>query len=282
MARISPIRKASFFRPLIFALLALAITANFASAEKIDADSFGSSPVKTYSYRIVDSYPHDPSAFTQGLVYDRGELYEGTGLYGQSSLRRIDIQTGEVLQIVQLEDEFFGEGITIWEDKIIQLTWQSRQGFVWGKENLARIDNFTYQTEGWGLTSDGEKLIMSDGSNILYFLDLEDYSLLGTLEVTACGEPVRGINELEYINGMIYANLWPSSWIAIIYPDTGEVKGKINLSGIMTEENIQGRRVDVTNGIAYDPSEDRLFITGKFWPKLFEIELVEEREESIQ
>lgn len=282
MARISPIRKASFFRPLIFALLALAITANFASAEKIDADSFGSSPVKTYSYRIVDSYPHDPSAFTQGLVYDRGELYEGTGLYGQSSLRRIDIQTGEVLQIVHLEDELFGEGITIWEDKIIQLTWQSRQGFVWGKENLARIDNFTYQTEGWGLTSDGEKLIMSDGSNILYFLDLEDYSLLGTLEVTACGEPVRGINELEYIKGMIYANLWPSSWIAIIYPDTGEVKGKINLSGIMTEENIQGRRVDVTNGIAYDPSEDRLFITGKFWPKLFEIELVEEREESIQ
>lgn len=282
MARISPIRKASFFRPLIFALLALAITANFASAEKIDADSFGSSPVKTYSYRIVDSYPHDPSAFTQGLVYDRGELYEGTGLYGQSSLRRIDIQTGEVLQIVQLEDEFFGEGITIWEDKIIQLTWQSRQGFVWGKENLTRIDNFTYQTEGWGLTSDGEKLIMSDGSNILYFLDLEDYSLLGTLEVTACGEPVRGINELEYINGMIYANLWPSSWIAIIYPDTGEVKGKINLSGIMTEEDIQGRRVDVTNGIAYDPSEDRLFVTGKFWPRLFEIELVEERERGIE
>ena len=281
MARISLIRKASFFRPLIFALLALAITANFASAEKIDADSFGSSPVKTYSYRIVDSYPHDPSAFTQGLVYDRGGLYEGTGLYGQSSLRRIDIQTGEVLQIVQLEDEFFGEGITIWEDKIIQLTWQSRQGFVWGKENLTRIDNFTYQTEGWGLTSDGEKLIMSDGSNILYFLDLEDYSLLGTLEVTACGEPVRGINELEYVNGMIYANLWPSSWIAIIYPDTGEVKGKINLSGIMTEEDIQGRRVDVTNGIAYDPSEDRLFVTGKFWPKLFEIELVEERERGI-
>lgn len=278
MARISLIRKASFFRPLIFALLALAITANFASAEKIDADSFGSSPVKTYSYRIVDSYPHDPSAFTQGLVYDRGGLYEGTGLYGQSSLRRIDIQTGEVLQIVQLEDEFFGEGITIWEDKIIQLTWQSRQGFVWGKENLTRIDNFTYQTEGWGLTSDGEKLIMSDGSNILYFLDLEDYSLLGTLEVTACGEPVRGINELEYVNGMIYANLWPSSWIAIIYPDTGEVKGKINLFGIMTEEDIQGRRVDVTNGIAYDPSEDRLFVTGKLWPRLFEIELVEERE----
>ena len=281
MARISLIRKASFFRPLIFALLALAITANFASAEKIDADSFGSSPVKTYSYRIVDSYPHDPSAFTQGLVYDRGGLYEGTGLYGQSSLRRIDIQTGEVLQIVHLEDELFGEGITIWEDKIIQLTWQSRQGFVWGKENLTRIDNFTYQTEGWGLTSDGEKLIMSDGSNILYFLDLEDYSLLGTLEVTACGEPVRGINELEYVNGMIYANLWPSSWIAIIYPDTGEVKGKINLSGIMTEEDIQGRRVDVTNGIAYDPSEDRLFVTGKFWPKLFEIELVEERERGI-
>lgn len=275
MAAVSLLKKASFIGPL--ALLALAMTVCLSCADQIDLDSFRGSSIEAFSYRIVDSYPHDPSAFTQGLVYYQGEFYEGTGLYGRSSLRRVKIETGEVLEIVNLEDEFFAEGIAIWEDRIIQLTWKSRQGFVWDREKLSQIGDFTYRTEGWGLTSNETRLIMSDGSDTLYFLDPENYSLHGTLKVTASGEPVRGINELEYIEGMIYANLWPSSWIAIISPDTGEVTGRIDLSGILEEGGTPAGRVDVLNGIAYDPSGDRLFVTGKLWPRLFEIELVEEK-----
>ena len=268
-------------RLLLLVLLAAALTAGSASADKVDIDSFTSSSIKTYSYKIVNSYPHDPNAFTQGLEYDDGLLYEGTGGYGQSSLRRVDIQTGRVVDIVHLEDEFFAEGIAIWKDRIIQLTWRSFQGFVWDKENLTRTGSFSYRREGWGITSDATRLIMSDGSDALYFLDPSDYSLQGSIRVTADGEPVKGLNELEYINGMIYANLWPSTWIAIISPDTGEVTGRIDLSGIMDEGGIPKRRVDVLNGIAYDPSEGRLFVTGKLWPSLFEIELVEDSNEQL-
>ena len=275
MAAVSLLKKASFIGPL--AILALAMTVCLSCADQIDLDSFSSSSIETFSYRIVDSYPHDPHAFTQGLVYYQGEFYEGTGLYGRSSLRRVKIETGEVLEMVPLKDDFFAEGIAIWEDRIIQLTWKSRQGFVWDRENLTKIGDFTYRTEGWGLTSNETRLIMSDGSDTLYFLDPENYSMQGTLMVTASGEPVRGINELEYIEGMIYANLWPSSWIAIISPETGEVTGRIDLSGILEEGGSPAGRVDVLNGIAYDPSEERLFVTGKLWPRLFEIELVEEK-----
>ena len=268
-------------RLLLLVLLAAALTAGSASADKVDIDSFTSSSIKTYSYKIINSYPHDPNAFTQGLEYDDGLLYEGTGGYGQSSLRRVDIQTGRVVDIVHLEDEFFAEGIAIWKDRIIQLTWRSYQGFVWDKENLTQTGSFSYRREGWGITSDASRLIMSDGSDALYFLDPNDYSLQGSIRVTADGEPVKGLNELEYINDMIYANLWPSTWIAIISPDTGEVTGRIDLSGIMDEGGIPKRRVDVLNGIAYDPSEDRLFVTGKLWPSLFEIELVEDSNEQL-
>lgn len=267
---------------LLLILLAINLTAGFISADQFDADSFSSSQIKTYSYRIINSYPHDPSAFTQGLVYEDGILYEGTGLHGQSSLRRVDIQTGEVLDMVRLKDEFFAEGIAVWEDKIIQLTWRSQQGFVWDKDNLTQIGGLTYQTEGWGLTTDETRLIMSDGSDTLYFLDPENYSIQGSLLVTACGEPIRGINELEYVNGEIYANLWPSSWIAIISPDSGEVTARIDLTGILKASDLQNKRVDVANGIAYDAKEDRLFVTGKLWPSLFEIKLMEETAESIR
>lgn len=276
MAAVSLLKKASFIGPL--AILALAMTVCLSCADQIDLDSFSSNSIETFSYRIVDSYPHDPHAFTQGLVYYQGEFYEGTGLYGRSSLRRVKIETGEVLEMVPLKDDFFAEGIAIWEDRIIQLTWKSRQGFVWDRENLTKIGDFTYRTEGWGLTSNETRLIMSDGSDTLYFLDPENYSMQGTLMVTASGEPVRGINELEYIEGMIYANLWPSSWIAIISPETGEVTGRIDLSGILEEGGTPAGRVDVLNGIAYDSSDDRLFVTGKLWPRLFEIELVEDAE----
>lgn len=283
MAGIKHIKTRPMARLLLLVLLAAALTADSASADKVDIDSFTSSSIKTYGYKIINSYPHDPNAFTQGLEYDDGLLYEGTGGYGQSSLRRVDIQTGRVVDIVHLEDEFFAEGIAIWKDRIIQLTWRSYQGFVWDKENLTQTGSFSYRREGWGITSDASRLIMSDGSDALYFLDPSDYSLQGSIRVTADGEPVKGLNELEYINGMIYANLWPSTWIAIISPDTGEVTGRIDLSGIMDEGGIPKRRVDVLNGIAYDPSEDRLFVTGKLWPSLFEIELVEDtKEESNQ
>ncbi|UEC41211.1 glutaminyl-peptide cyclotransferase, partial [Methanothrix sp.] len=276
MAGIKHIKTRPMARLLLLVLLAAALTAGSASADKVDIDSFTSSSIKTYSYKIINSYPHDPNAFTQGLEYDDGLLYEGTGGYGQSSLRRVDIQTGRVVDIVHLEDEFFAEGIAIWKDRIIQLTWRSYQGFVWDKENLTQTGSFSYRREGWGITSDASRLIMSDGSDALYFLDPNDYSLQGSIRVTADGEPVKGLNELEYINDMIYANLWPSTWIAIISPDTGEVTGRIDLSGIMDEGGIPKRRVDVLNGIAYDPSEGRLFVTGKLWPSLFEIELVED------
>ena len=281
MAGIKHIKTRPVARLLLLVLLAAALTAGSASADKVDIDSFTSSSIKTYSYKIINSYPHDPNAFTQGLEYDDGLLYEGTGGYGQSSLRRVDIQTGRVVDIVHLEDEFFAEGIAIWKDRIIQLTWRSFQGFVWDKENLTRTGSFSYRREGWGITSDATRLIMSDGSDALYFLDPSDYSLQGSIRVTADGEPVKGLNELEYINDMIYANLWPSTWIAIISPDTGEVTGRIDLSGIMDEGGIPKRRVDVLNGIAYDPSEGRLFVTGKLWPSLFEIELVEDSNEQL-
>ncbi|WP_334114226.1 glutaminyl-peptide cyclotransferase [Methanothrix soehngenii] len=281
MAGIKHIKTRPMARLLLLVLLAAALTAGSASADKVDIDSFTSSSIKTYSYRIINSYPHDPNAFTQGLEYDDGLLYEGTGGYGQSSLRRVDIQTGRVVDIVHLEDEFFAEGIAIWKDRIIQLTWRSFQGFVWDKENLTQTGSFSYRREGWGITSDASRLIMSDGSDALYFLDPSDYSLQGSIRVTADGEPVKGLNELEYINDMIYANLWPSTWIAIISPDTGEVTGRIDLSGIMDEGGIPKRRVDVLNGIAYDPSEGRLFVTGKLWPSLFEIELVEDSNEQL-
>lgn len=275
MAGVQHIKTDPCARLMLLVLLAAALAMSIASAERLDADSFASSPIKTYGYRIINSYPHDPSAFTQGLVYDNGVFYEGTGLYGQSSLRRVDIQSGRVMDMARLEDEFFAEGITIWEESIIQLTWQSFKGFVWDKENLSRTGSFIYQTEGWGLTSDGERLIMSDGSDLLHLLDPNDFSLLGSIRVTANGEPVRGLNELEYVNGMIYANLWPSNWIAIISLDTGIVTARINLSSILDEAGIQKKKVDVLNGIAYDPIDDRLFVTGKLWPRLFQIELVD-------
>jgi glutamine cyclotransferase len=202
-------------------------------------------------------------------------LYEGTGQYGRSTLRQVDLKTGSVLKKIDLDDKLFGEGIAVWKDRLIQLTWQSGIGLVYDKKNLTRIREFSYLTEGWGITSDGKRLIMSDGTNTLHFLDGETFSEQRQLSVTANGVAVQGLNELEYIKGEIYANMWPTDWIVIISPDTGEVKGCINLQGILQQVDGQdGHKVDVLNGIAYDASGDRLFVTGKLWPRLFEIELI--------
>jgi len=223
-----------------------------------------------YTYNVVNVYPHDKSAFTQGLVFEDGFLYEGTGLWGQSTLRRVELETGNVTQLYSLPDQFFGEGITIFEDKIIQLTWTSGKGFVYDRSSFDLLQEFEYHTEGWGITHDGSKLIMSDGTATLYFLDPETFQTVGQVEVHD-EEPVEELNELEYINGSVYANIWKKDQIAIINPETGKVTAWIDLTGINDPEKTAEK---VLNGIAYDQNGDKLFVTGKRWSKLFEIELI--------
>jgi glutamine cyclotransferase len=229
-------------------------------------------PVSTFT--IVNTYPHDRRAFTQGLVFTDGVLFEGTGLRGQSTLRQVVLQTGEVLQSHTLSGSLFGEGITVFGDRIIQLTWQSHVGFVYDKQTFAQLAEFTYPTEGWGLTHDGKRLIMSDGTSTLYLLDSETFVEVRRLHVHDDNGPVVRLNELEYVKGEIYANVWQTDRIARIDPDTGRVVGWIDLTGLLAPEDRQPQ-VDVLNGIAYDAVHDRLFVTGKLWPKLFEIRLVD-------
>jgi glutamine cyclotransferase len=236
-----------------------------------DSDS-----IPVYTYRIINTYPHDPDAFTQGLVFEDGFLYEGTGLPGRSTLRRVELETGHVLQIRELPAEFFGEGITIYGDKVIQLTWQSHVGFVYDKHSFELLQDFTYSTEGWGITHDGTRLIMSDGTSTLHFLDPQTFEEIGQLEVFDDDGPVNKLNELEYVQGEIYANVWQTDQIARVAPGTGRVVGWIDLEGLLTADDLT-EPVDVLNGIAYDADNDRLFVTGKLWPKLFEIELVSPR-----
>jgi glutamine cyclotransferase len=233
-----------------------------------------SDEIPVYGYKILKTYPHDPKAFTQGLVYYKDDiLYEGTGMWGESSLRKVDLKTGQVLQIHTLPGDIFGEGITLWGDKIIQLTWQHRKGFVYDRETFTLLREFSYPTEGWGITHDGTRLIMSDGSATLFVWDPETLQEIGRIEVRDDKGPVVRLNELEYIRGLIYANVWQTDRIAIIRPDDGRVVGWIDLSGLLAPED-RHARVDVLNGIAYDAEGDRLFVTGKYWPKLFQIQLI--------
>ena len=229
--------------------------------------------IPVYSYNIVNTYPHDPDAFTQGLIFEDGALYEGTGLLGHSTLRRAELETGAILQIHELPDQFFGEGITIYGDKIIQLTWKSNVGFVYDKNSFDLLQQFNYSTEGWGITHNGTCLIMSDGTSTLHFLDPQTFEEISQLAVFADDDPVTRLNELEYVQGEIYANVWQTDRIARIAPETGRVIGWIDLRGLLTAED-RSEPVDVLNGIAYDAEADRLFVTGKLWPKLFEIELI--------
>ena len=232
--------------------------------------------VSVYTYRVVNSYPHDREAYTQGLVFENGVLYESTGLYGHSSLRRVDLETGDVMDIHELPGHVFGEGITIYENKIIQLTWRANVGFVYDRDSFQLLQTFSYPTEGWGITHDGQRLIKSDGTSTLYLLDPKTYEEIGQIDVLDRGSPVVRLNELEYVHGDIYGNIWQTDNIAIIDPSTGQVAGWINLHGLLSEEDRQ-EEVDVLNGIAYDSENDRLFVTGKLWPRLFEIELIPER-----
>lgn len=226
-------------------------------------------------YKISNVYPHPPRSFTQGLAFEDGYLYEGTGQYGFSSLRKIKFETGEILLETKLPRNFFGEGITIFKDKIIQLTWLSAIGFVYDKKSFNHLDSFRYprSIEGWGITTDGKFLIMSDGSNRLYFLDPESYEVKRQLDVFDHVGPVHKINELEYAEGAIFANVWQSAHIIKIDPASGRVTGIIDLSEIVPK--IYRNHADnVLNGIAYDPAKNRFFVTGKMWPRVFEMELL--------
>ncbi|TDJ00907.1 MAG: glutaminyl-peptide cyclotransferase [Candidatus Dadabacteria bacterium] len=243
----------------------VAFTNSSYANEKIDTPVFG--------YKIVNTYPHNTNSFTQGLIFDKGVLYESTGLNGRSAVKIVDLKTGKTLKSHELPDNYFGEGIAIIENKIIQLTWRSKTGFVYDKKTLKLIKKFSYQTQGWGITYDGKYLIISDGSAVLYFMDPNTFKVVGTLEVYGDNGKVSKLNELEYINGEIYANIWGTEKIAKINPKNGRVTAWIDLSGLLNKED-KKNRVDVLNGIAFNSDKGSLFVTGKLWPKMFEIELV--------
>jgi glutaminyl-peptide cyclotransferase len=230
--------------------------------------------VPVYRYKVVRSYPHDREAYTQGLLYHDGVFYEGTGLNGRSSIRKVRVETGEVLQVRPLDPQYFGEGIVVWKNTLIQLTWQSGIGFVYDLHTFQPRRSFTYAGEGWGLTHDGRRIIMSDGSETgtLRYLDPETLRQTGTLVVRDGSRPVDELNELEFVKGEIYANVYQTNRIARISPMTGRVVGWIDLTGLLDPRDAAG--VDVLNGIAYDAAKDRLFVTGKLWPRVFEIQIV--------
>ena len=228
--------------------------------------------VPQYGYRVVRSYPHDPRAFTQGLLFRNGVFYEGTGLNGRSGIRKVKLETGEVLQAQALGAEYFGEGITDWKGSLIEITWQSEVGFVYDINTFERIKTWSYKGEGWGLTQDGTRIIMSDGSSALRFLDPVTLKETGRITVRDARGPVERLNELEYVKGEIFANVWQTDRIARISPADGRVTGWIDLAGLLPPSDRGG--ADVLNGIAYDAAGDRLFVTGKLWPRVFEIKLV--------
>jgi glutamine cyclotransferase len=250
---------------LLTALLVVALMIGFRTGGS--AQRTTSAPVSRYE--VVRAYPHDPKAFTQGLEFADGFLYEGTGLNGASGIRKVRLETGEVLQVQKLEDRYFGEGITLFGDSVIQLTWRTGTGFVYDRETFERRRSFSYTGEGWGLTHDGTRLIMSDGSSSLRFLDPTTFKETGRLNVTDGGRPVAQLNELELVRGEIYANVWQTDRIARISPKTGDVTGWIDMRGLLSPAESKG--ADVLNGIAYDEKGNRLFVTGKWWPKVFEI-----------
>jgi len=254
------------FFPVLIVILAVIVVV-FHRDSKIPETS------TSYTYEIINTFPHDRKAFTQGLVFEDGVLYEGTGLPGRSSLRKVELETGSVLQMHKLLTKFFGEGITIYGDNIIQLTYKENVGFVYNKDTFELLQKFNYPTEGWGITHDGTHLIMSDGTPTLYFLDPETFKQVSRIKVYDRNTPLWGLNELEYVEGQIYANVWPDERIAMIAPDTGRVTGWIDMKGLLSRQDYT-EYLDVFNGIAYDKNTGRLFVTGKFWPKLFEIKLI--------
>ena len=226
-----------------------------------------------YGYRIVHTYPHDRGAFTQGLFYHNGVLYEGTGQETGSSLREVELGTGKVLRQHNLDASLFGEGITLYRDMIYQVTWENKVGFVYDIATFRVLNKIFYPTQGWGLTTIGDKIVMSDGTNVLYFYEPQSFTVVSRIEVYDDRNKIDSLNELEYINDEIWANIWMSDQIARIDPETGKVKGYINLTGLLKASD-KAPDTDVLNGIAWDKETKRVFVTGKRWPKLFEINVV--------
>lgn len=225
-----------------------------------------------YGYEVVNTYPHDPEAFTQGLIFQDGALVESTGLERHSTLRRVELLTGKVTQKIDVPPYFFAEGMTLFGGKVYQLTWKGEKGFIYDPQTFQKTGEFTYRGEGWGLTHDADSLILSDGSDQLRFIDPNTYQVKRTISVTDRGRPIEELNELEYVKGEIYANVWHDNRVARIDPLTGQVKGWIDFTGLLKPgETTNGEAV--LNGIAYDEGGDRLFVTGKLWPKIFEVRL---------
>ena len=244
----------------------------------VNSNSISTGPVVTYDYEIVKTYPHDPKAFTQGLEFHDGVLYEGTGGKDDdeftSSLRKVDFATGRVLQKHDIPPEYFGEGITILGDKIYQLTWREMTAFEYDLKDFKLLRELRYSGEGWGLTNDGTNLIMSDGTHVLRFVNPADFKTIKTIVVKDDnGKPVMQLNELEFVKGEIWANIWQSGWVVRIDPATGRLVGRIDLNRLADDEQKTNKNADVLNGIAYDPAGDRLFVTGKLWRRLFEIKV---------
>jgi glutaminyl-peptide cyclotransferase len=222
-------------------------------------------------YEVVNNFPHDPGAFLQGLVWHNG-FFESTGQFGRSSLRRVEYPTGKVVQRVNLDSQYFGEGLAMVDNRLIQLTWQSHRGFVYDRDSFKLLREFEYDTEGWGLTYDGKSLILSDGTDVLTFIDPDSFKPTRKLSVKFNGKALRDLNELEYIDGEIWANVWHSDRIVRIDPASGQVKSYLNLAGILPE-NERSDPEAVLNGIAYDAQAKRIFVSGKLWPRIFEIRL---------
>ncbi|MFV0592559.1 MAG: glutaminyl-peptide cyclotransferase [Draconibacterium sp.] len=228
-----------------------------------------------FSYQVLNNYPHLTTSYTQGLEYYNGYFYEGTGERGHSKLMKVDISTGKPLKVFEMDDKYFGEGITILNGKIYQLTYKAQKGFVYDLETLAVIDSFTYaSTEGWGLTNDGKNLIMSDGTNYLTWLDPEDFSVVKKLQVADDRVLMTYLNELEYVNGFIYANIYQTNYIVKVDLTTGKILEEINLGGIIDLYHKPGERIDFLNGIAYDSENNRMYVTGKLYPRLFEVKFI--------
>jgi glutamine cyclotransferase len=248
-------------------LLAVAVTATLAGSGCPSPTA-----VEKHGYKVVATFPHDPAAFTQGLIYRDGVLYESTGLYGQSSLRKVELATGQVVQQRSIDQRYFAEGLTEWQGRLIQLTWKESVAFGYDRATFADDRTWSYSGEGWGLTHDGARLILSDGSDTLKFLDPSSFAVTGQVVVKDGATPVEDLNELEFVRGEIYANVWQTDRIARINPSTGAVLGWIDLTGLLPAG--QRAAADVLNGIAYDSAGQRLFVTGKLWPTIFQIELV--------
>ena len=238
----------------------------------VSATGAPDTPVPAYTYEVVNSWPHDRAAFTEGLVYLKGILIESTGLNGQSTVRKVELQSGRVLQQIKMSPEYFGEGMTVLGGKIYQLTYQTQKGFVYNLDTLEVGKTFTYTGEGWGLTTDGTSLIMTDGTNQIRFIDPATFKVKRTISVFDHGLAVANLNELEWVKGELYANIWKTDSVVRIDPATGKLLGLVDFSGLLTFRDYD-RNTDVMNGIAYDAATDRLFVTGKDWPKVFEVRL---------